>query len=207
MSVPISMILAAGASSRMGRPKALLNWGSSTIVETLVEAHHKGGLHGVVLIAGAHFDEIELQLKRLEAQVCYNPEWSRGMGSSLAAGIRFIESEFPKAPSVLISLCDQPLFGVSEIRRLQEEYLAFPDQITASAYEAGPGVPAIFPREYWKSLKSCPLDSGAKAYLRQHTNSVRVLDIGEATMDVDTPEAYKKAHAVYLSNQTNNLNK
>jgi len=207
MSATVSMILAAGASTRMGSPKALLRWGSSTIVECLIEELRNAGLEQVVLIVGTHSDEIRFQVDSLGIEVCYHPEWHKGMGSSIAAGIRYVESEFPKAGSVLISLCDQPLLRVSQIKILLGEHKAFPHQITASAYESGPGVPAIFPREYWNSLKTLPTDSGAKAFLRQHRNSVRELEIGEATMDVDTPEAYKKALAVYLSNQTKNLNK
>jgi molybdenum cofactor cytidylyltransferase len=191
----------------MGSPKALLSWGSSSIVESLIQELRKAGPGQVVLIVGTHADEIRRQVDSMGVGVCYHPEWRKGMGSSIAAGIRYIESEFPKAGSVLISLCDQPFLGVSQIKILLAEHKAFPHLIVASAYESGPGAPAIFPREYWNSLKTLPADSGAKAYLRQHRNSVRVVEIGKATMDVDTPEAYKKALAIYRSNQTNNLNK
>jgi len=207
MSETVGMILAAGASTRMGSPKALLCWGSSTIVESLIEELSKAGLGEVVLIVGTHADEIRRQVDSMGVGVCYHPEWQKGMGSSIAAGIRYIENEFPKAGSVLISLCDQPLVAVAQIKILLAEHKAFPHLIVASAYESGPGAPSIFPYEYWNSLKTLPADSGAKAYLRQHRNSVRVVEIGEATLDVDTPEAYKEALNIYRSNQIKNVNK
>ena len=189
----ITLILAAGASRRMGKPKALLSWGNQTVLRHLLNEVQGSGPGAILVVTGAHREAIEKEIPGGMAHTCHNPDWQEGMGVSLSTGIRALEQLFPDAGAVLVMLVDQPLVTAAYLRQLRKEHQAYPESIIATSYGAFAGVPAVFPKNFWGALKGLSADRGAKGLIEAHKGRCRVLEAGEAITDIDTPEAYRRA--------------
>lgn len=189
----ITLILAAGASRRMGKPKALLPWGKQTVLRHLLTEVQGSGPGEILLVTGAHREAIESEIPDGTAHTCHNPDWEQGMGVSLATGVRTLEHLFPDAGAALVMLVDQPLVTGAYLRMLRKEHQAYPDFLIASGYGGFAGVPAVFPKNFWAALKGLSADRGAKGLIQAHKDQCRVLEAGAAITDIDTPEAYRKA--------------
>lgn len=190
----VCLILAAGASSRMGgHPKALLPWGATTVIQHLFSQVKQSGIAPIVLVTGAHHKQLNPIAVSEAVTVCQNSEWEKGIGSSLSRGIGFLETQFPEVEAVLVLLADQPLLTADYLAQIQSEHVSFPQQMVVSGYGESEGVPALFPRKYWPSLLELPPTKGASRLIKSQKPNIRVLYPGEALLDIDTPKAYKKA--------------
>ena len=188
------LILAAGASRRMGgQPKALLPWGETTVMQHLFRQIEQAGLETIVLVSGAHHEQLLPHTTSQGISVCFNPEWEKGIGSSISKGIGYLQTAFAKAEAVLVLLTDQPLITSDYIAQMLAEYHKFSGQMVVSGYEESEGVPAIFPRKYWDSLMGLPPTKGASSFIKSQKPNFRLLFPGEVLMDIDTPQAYQKA--------------
>lgn len=179
----------------MGHPKALLPWGPSTVLDHLLGEVRSAGLANVVLVTGAHHREITRGLPSTGLLVHRNADWEAGMGSSLKSGLAFLREACPQAVSVLVLLADQPLVSAEYLKRILARSGNSPHKIIASGYGDRAGVPALFPALFWPALMELPSGKGAKGFIEAHREQALVLDPGVATMDIDTPEAYRKALA------------
>ncbi|MEJ2162334.1 MAG: nucleotidyltransferase family protein [Robiginitalea sp.] len=189
----VTLLLAAGASSRMGQPKALLPWGDTTVLGHLLGQTAAAGLQDTVLVTGAHHREIVAVSDLDGVLMCLNQGWDAGMGSSLVAGIRYVSDFITGATAILVLLSDQPLISHEYLQEMLKAHLAHPGHIIATAYGTGEGVPALFPRDFWGEMLRISPEKGAKAFIRSRGEDVLLLDAGVAITDMDTPEAYRKA--------------
>lgn len=189
----VTLILAAGASRRMGKNKALLPWGNKTVLESLMDEAAASGPGEILVVTGAYREAVMEILGPDAGFVLHNPGWEAGMGTSLAHGVREAERRCPGATALLVLLADQPLITRTYLRHIREEHQQFPNHIIASDYGGPAGVPALFPRRFWAGLREFSRDQGAKGLIRSHRAECRVLDPGLAILDIDTPEAYEKA--------------
>jgi len=189
----ITLILAAGASRRMGKIKALLPWGSKTVLQHLLDEAEASGPGETLVVTGAYREKVLGTIDPLSSLTHHNPDWKAGMGSSLASGVREVERRFPKAKALVVILVDQPLLTRDYLRRIRREHHDFPEYIIASDYGKFAGVPALFPRPFWEALKDLSKDKGAKGLISSRKAECRVLDPGQVITDMDTPEAYEKA--------------
>ena len=180
------VLLAAGASRRMGKPKQLLSWQGKTLV-----AHAADELQAVcdavVVVTGETDQAVRAALGK-DANTAYNERWQEGMGTSIACGIREIES-LGGFDQVLIATCDQPGLSRLHYQRLlaEKENLAG----IATAYGNRGGVPAVFSQEHWQSLKSLSQDQGARALINDEKAPFRRLVPQEDSRDIDTPEDFQ----------------
>jgi CTP:molybdopterin cytidylyltransferase MocA len=102
-----AVILAAGASSRLGTPKQLLEYGGRTLVRRAALAAHEAGCNPVVVVTGAHAEKLEEELHGLNVREANNPEWESGIGSSIRAGIQAVIKANDKVTALVLMLCDQ----------------------------------------------------------------------------------------------------
>ena len=188
-----TLILAAGASKRMGSPKALLPWGPKNVLRQVVGEVRAAGLGEVLLVTGAHREALQEEAKPLEIPTHYNPDWQSGMGSSLSTGLREVSRRYPQAAALLVVLVDQPLLSRGYLRRIRKEHGAYPNHIIASDYGTFAGVPALFPRRFWPGLEDLEGDRGARGLIAAQKDACRLLDPGLAITDIDTPQAYRQA--------------
>ena len=142
-----SLLLTAGSSSRMGKPKALLPWGPISVVRHILNQIERVGLHNVLLVTGAHHQEILKEVQDSHTRICYHPQWELGMGSSIVAGVAVIEREFPETESILILLVDQPLLSSAYLQKILNMHRQNSKALIASDYGPFAGVPALFPKK------------------------------------------------------------
>jgi CTP:molybdopterin cytidylyltransferase MocA len=185
------VLLAAGGSRRLGRPKQLVRYRGRPLVLHAVAAA-RGALPGspLVVVVGADALRVRLALRRARcnARVIGNAQWQAGMATSVRAGLAAVG---PTAEAALMLLVDQPLVDAAALARLVAAWRRRPGVPAAARYEGRIGVPAVLPRRYWRALKSLRRNEGARALLRE-VAPLTLIDMPEAALDVDTPEDLQK---------------
>jgi molybdenum cofactor cytidylyltransferase len=196
--VPI-ILLAAGASSRMGQPKQLLPWGEQTLIEHQIQTLLKTD-NPVNIVIGSHSNLILPVIEKFQVNIFINKDWESGMGSSISFGILQMIRKFPEAEGVLITLLDQPLLTTSYIEKMLGAFLPGTQQILVSHSASGwTGVPVLFDQCYFKELSGLKNDEGAKKIVKHHEENVILLDGGELLADMDTPETYQQLLNKYIN--------
>lgn len=187
----ISLILAAGNSSRLGQPKQLLAWRNQTLIEHTVQRQLALQPGRVVVLLGAHFQQIEPVLKPYAVDIIYHSQWEKGLGNSLAFGIQKI-IPYPEWDGVLIVLSDQPLIDLSYLKEMVAEYRKHPEFIVATNYQGKPGVPAMIPKTLANGLINLSGDSGAGKWMQAQSDKVILMPQNTDTSDIDTLEDYQE---------------
>jgi CTP:molybdopterin cytidylyltransferase MocA len=173
------VVLAAGASTRLGIPKQLIMHEGEPLVRRIAAAAVEAGADPVVVVLGA-----TALLGLASVTTAQNPEWSKGLASSLTTGLSTVLALTP-CDAVLVTLADQPLVDAAALRRL---IAAFDSErrIVASAYDDTVGVPAVFAREHLDALMHLTGDAGAGSWLRSRPNEVTHIPLSVAALDIDT---------------------
>jgi CTP:molybdopterin cytidylyltransferase MocA len=182
------LLLAAGAGSRLGRPKALVEIAGQTLAERGVALLTTGGAAPIVVVIGA------APVQPPGAFVVHNPRWATGMGSSLAAGLTALASHDSIDPgsidAVVIALADQPLVGAVAVARLIRAYRDGAP-VAVAAYQGRPRNPVLIARPHWAEVIQLSTgDVGARPFLRAHPELVTLVECGDTGRpdDVDTAE-------------------
>jgi molybdenum cofactor cytidylyltransferase len=181
------VVLAAGGSSRMGRPKQLLPVGGTSLLRRAAELAVECGPAVVVLGAGA--ERLVSELDGLPVTVAENPDWDRGPGTSVAAGMTAIDES---SDAVVFLLCDQPAVTVAHVRRLIAAHETAGLPMAASGYGGSVGVPALFARELFPALRALDPAAGAKRLLARNPDRVAVIPFPDGAIDLDTPADYER---------------
>lgn len=185
------LLLAAGSSSRLARPKQLLPYQGQTLLRHAAEVAVASPCRPLVLVTGALHDELLPEIDGLPFHVVRNDNWADGMGGSIAAGLADLETavEAPKVDAIIVILCDQPLLTEEIIGQLIVQFQATGQPVVASTYAGTQGVPALFSRELFPQLLALRGASGARELLQQYAHLPTVDFPGGAT-DVDTEAQY-----------------
>ncbi len=178
------VLLAAGASVRLGRPKQLVEFDGSPLVRHAAAKAVNVCGSGLVVVTGAHHQEVVAALDSLPVRAVYNPSWREGIGSSLRQGVTAVN---PDARAILLMLSDQPALTQSDLERLARAWVSRPSRIAAAEYGGSLGVPAIFPVEYRQRLTQLHGDRGAKLLIEK-ADDVTVVEMPDAAFDLDTPD-------------------
>lgn len=178
------VVLAAGGSSRLGRPKQLLCRRVVPLLARTVRLAAAAAPGRVVVVVGAEHLRLRGLLRRTggAARIVYNAAWAAGLAGSLRAGLEAIPRD---AAGALILLTDQPQVGAHSLERLVRAWRRRPGRPAAAAYAGGLGVPAILPPGAHRALGADP-DAGARTLLARARDVTRV-PMAEAAIDIDTP--------------------
>ncbi len=181
------VLLAAGPGSRLGRPKALVRFGGSLLVERGRAMLCAAGCEPVVVVLGAAAEEVRAVADLDGAQVRVNPDWASGMGSSLRVALAALG---PSVPAAVVALADQPLVGPAAVRRLMA---AWQDGAVAAVatYGGASRNPVLLDRSTWPEVsRTAAGDVGARTFLRDHPDLVRrvACDDTGSPEDLDTAE-------------------
>lgn len=187
-----ALIMAAGASSRMGSPKALLKWKEKNLADVLYESISQAGIEDITLVTGKHHEEILKSVSIPKNNICFNPMWEKGMGGSIRCGVQQLIQKKDNLNGILITLVDQPLINKKHIEEIIKEFESGKHKIVASRYESTVGPPAIFGHVYFNALLNLQGDNGAKSILKYAEDDILYLDLGIYGKDADTPESYEQ---------------
>ncbi len=181
-----ALVLAAGGSRRLGRPKLLLPYRGVPLLRRAVDAATAGGCDDVVVVLGADRERYTPLLAGSGARTAINPFYKEGMSSSLRTGLEAVP---PDCAAALILLADQPRIGAEVVRAILQTYAATGRPIVAARYGEVRGVPVLFDRALFAELLLLEGDQGARAVLERHpTDVAEVVIPPDAAMDVDRPE-------------------
>jgi molybdenum cofactor cytidylyltransferase len=188
-----ALVLAAGRSTRMGRPKALLPVGADgqTFVELLTSTLVAGGIDDVVVVVGREADAIQARLG-LGARIVINPDPDRGQLSSVIVGLDVVDR--PGVLAVMVAPVDQPFVSETTVRLLADAWRRNRPPIVRPVRDDRHGHPVIFDRETFDALRAARLEDGARSVVRAHAArayEVAVDDDG-AFADIDTPAEYER---------------
>jgi len=186
------IILAAGAATRMGRPKQLLSYQGRSLILHAVEVALASMSQPIIVVLGAYVEQIKPELMLKAVQVVENSQWQEGMSSSIRAGISMLLKTNSKLDAVIISLADQPLVSPQIFNQLIQSYQETQKVIIASKYNETTGVPALFSKALFPELMQLEGDKGAKALIQKYIDRGLSLLIPEAAIDIDTPDDYKQ---------------
>ena len=188
MSPIAIVILAAGASARMGVPKQLLRHRGRSLVRNAVEAALGSTCRPVVIVLGANAKQIQPEIDGLPLQIVQNPHWTEGLSTSIRAGIEALVSAADLPEAVVLTLCDQPLVCSDDIEALVAAYGSTKRPIIASQYAGTLGVPALFAQPVLPELLRLAGDAGAKPVIQSHLATVWPVPCPHAAIDLDTLE-------------------
>lgn len=185
------ILLAAGGSSRMGRPKQLLPWGNQTLIEYQIQTLLKTD-NPVNVVLGDNAQQVIPPVEKYNVPIFINKDWENGMGSSIALGVAGIIREYPESDGVLIALLDQPLVPPEHFRIMLEAFQPAKQQIVISSSSSGwKGVPVLFDKFYFNELQNLNNKEGAKEIIQAHSKKVTAVDSGNLLEDMDTPDKYR----------------
>jgi molybdenum cofactor cytidylyltransferase len=183
------VILAAGGSLRMGKPKQLLDWKGETLVHHVAQIAINAGLTPVNVVTGAYKEEVDRQLAGLSVQPVYNPDWSQGMSTSIHAGM----GRLPAATgAVIFLLVDQPQIQAGLLRALIETHRRTLAKIIAPIIEGDRGNPVLFDRTTFEDLMRLKGDVGGRALFSKYPITYLPWLDADMRLDVDTPLDYQR---------------
>ncbi len=185
-----AVVLAAGGSSRMGRPKQLLEHRGRSLLRRTVHAALEAGCRPVVVVLGAAAERMKRELHGLQVDVVHNEDWPDGIGGSIARGVASLHAQGGRVRAALLLACDQPMISKGVIERLIEAFSGSEGGIVASEYSVTVGIPALFGRAYFERLEELAGERGAKSILLEDPGKLVRVPWPEGAMDIDTPADY-----------------
>ncbi len=177
-----AVILAAGESARLGRPKQLLAYRGRSLLRHVVECADAGGCSPLIVVLGARDQEILHEIESTPALPVINRDWKAGMHSSIRAGIERLP---PDARAALLLTCDQPRITPEIVRSLCERFDGRAGRMVACAYAKTVGIPALFERSLFAELCALEGPGGARSVLQAHPNELLRVPWPDGAVDVD----------------------
>jgi len=180
------IILAAGASRRLGRPKQLLVHDDRTLLRHAVDTALGADCGPVVVVLGDKADELRVAIADISATIIENASRAEGMSSSIRRGVSEVQARFPACNAVLFMVCDQPHVSIGLLRRIVELHRGG-RPIVACRYADTVGVPALFDRRFFPGLLALAGDRGAKGIVQANLDMAGLVPFPGGEIDVDLP--------------------
>ena len=185
------ILLAGGTSSRLGRPKQLMELGGRPVLQHVVDAAAAAGLDELVVVLGHRAEDVAAALTLpATARAVVNPDYATGQASSMRTGLA---AASPSSEAALLLLGDQPAMRPADIRAVVAAYRAGAGPVVQGSYRGTPGHPVLFDRSVWPDLLAVEGDRGARDVLKAHPDWVVRVDLdADLPADLDTMEDYER---------------
>jgi len=183
------IVLAAGSSSRLGRPKQLLKFEGKSLLFHTVEQILALSTKAIV-VTGAKNGAIEKEVH--SDLICPNPDWEKGMGSSISCGLKKLLELYSDLESCIITVCDQPYLEAAVLFKLVEKHKETGKGIIASSYAATIGTPVLFQRKYFTALMELSATGGAQKMIKKYAEDVDSIAFEKGAIDIDTLADYEQ---------------
>tara|TARA_R110002096_G_scaffold46455_1_gene123923 strand:- start:12295 stop:12906 length:612 start_codon:yes stop_codon:yes gene_type:complete len=189
------VVLAAGASKRMGVPKQLLKWGNGTLITHTIQTVLKLNADAIYVVLGANFQLIKKTIHHFPITILNNENWEHGLGTSIACASKFIQNEKPEIDALLFILADQPFITADYLNKIILSFSPNEKQIVASFYQNRKfGVPALFDAFYFEQLSKLNDDYGARHILKANESVMKALIPPVKNVDLDFKEDYERLY-------------
>ncbi|MBT1702067.1 nucleotidyltransferase family protein [Chryseosolibacter indicus] len=186
------IILAAGSSSRMGQSKQLLPINGEPLLIKTIKEVLSSNVDETLVVLGARQAEHQSLIKDLPIKYTINPNWQRGIGTSIKYGLQSINELRKDLDAVIISVCDQPFLTKDHINKLINAYSRLSKPVVASSYLKTTGTPALFDKQLYNNLTLLGDDEGAKRVIESCTDDSTTIPFENGEFDLDTIEDYTK---------------
>ena len=185
-----AILMAAGESKRMGKPKQLMPFGRSTILEQAVDNLLSSKITEIIVVLGYKAEEMIKTIASRPVKIAVNPMYQLGMSTSIVTGLNLIDD---KTQAVMLALADQPLVDSKTINQLIEEFCNHNKGIAVPAYQGKRGHPVIFSIKYKKELSGLTGDIGGKQVINQHSDDILEVSVDSESIniDIDTKNDYQ----------------
>lgn len=188
------LILAAGNSSRLGKPKQLLHYKNNSLLENTIAEASSVPNTIVIVITGANQEliqkEIQKEIQNKSAIICHNPDWENGMSTSIATGLNELLALQPDIQKCILTVCDQPYLTSVVFEDLLKEYTKTGKGIIASSYSQTFGTPVLFDKKYFNALLELKGQEGAKKIITKFLEDTASISFEKGAIDIDTIEDY-----------------
>lgn len=184
------VVLAAGGSRRLGRPKQLLQCDGISLIRRLALIGRQLPLGRLLVVTGAHRDAVEAELDGLALEIVRNPAWADGMAGSVRAAVQALGSHPGRC---LFTTVDQPALDLAHLQAMMETARHHPGKDIASHYDGLAGVPVLLRSGSWRQALQLEGDTGLRRLLRARPREVHCLENPRLALDVDTPASLQQA--------------
>ena len=189
----VAVVLSAGESSRMGRPKALLPIDGQTFIERIVAALKQAKVGKIIVILGHNARELQSKISHLPVEILINTDYKLGQLSSLQLAVRYLQPDLD-CDGMLVHLVDHPYLAPALVQEMIRRFYETKKRIIVPRYHGKRGHPVIFSNALFGELLSAPMAEGAKAVVNAHRAETLEIDTQEEgiAVDIDTPELYQQ---------------
>ena len=185
------IVLAAGGSTRLGKPKQLLPYKGASLLQHAVTEAIGAALTPVIVVAGSNAELIKNELTSMPVELVDNANWQSGMASSIVTGLNFLLSRYPEVDGVIFLMSDQPFVNATLLHELLQVHRTTTKLMVASSYNGTVGVPVLFHHSIFPQLLQLTGDEGARKLLQRHIEQVATVSFPQGDIDIDTPGDYE----------------
>jgi molybdenum cofactor cytidylyltransferase len=190
-----AVILAAGASQRLGQAKQLLAIAGEPLLRRAVRIAGEVGCQPIIVVLGFEAHRMHSAFNGFRVIVAVNEDWRAGMGSSMRSGVETALRMSPPPEDILLMVCDQVRLSADVLRQLLHRHGSARYPITAARYSGRLGVPAVFSSIFFSDLQNVSGDRGARGILERNAARVGAVDFLDGEFDLDTPDDLKRSTA------------
>ena len=184
-------MLAAGSSTRLGKPKQLLVYNGKSLLRHSIEVAAGARIQALITVLGGNADLLIPEIDSNNTHVVINKNWKDGMASSIIAGLTTLLEKFPDTERVIFMMCDQPFITTSLLNNLLITHEQTGKPIVAGSYDGILGVPVLFNKIFFDNLLQLQGDTGAKKIIQQHITDVATVLFPKGKIDIDTMQDYE----------------
>ncbi|HLN82547.1 MAG TPA: nucleotidyltransferase family protein [Candidatus Binatia bacterium] len=189
----VAVVLSAGESSRMGRPKALLPIDGQTFIERIVAALKQTKVGKIIVILGHNARELQSKISHLPVEILINTDYKLGQLSSLQLAVRHLQPDLD-CDGMLVHLVDHPYLAPALVEEMIRRFYETKKRIIVPKFHGKRGHPVIFSNALFDEILSAPMEEGAKAVVNAHRAETLEIETEEEgiAVDIDTPELYQQ---------------